>query len=207
MDYKGGSNYAVFNTPKGKMAFRLATHNAKGSNFKRDNADINISVYIAKDKYKQPDSLIAFDEYRISVKDFEENKDDFVASLVESVDSALETGIFKQPRHTEKTVDGGVRFRFIGEKGAEGRVPWREGETLADAMSRVRKNRNRLVIEVDKMERRREMGKPIDELAYEDAKAELAQARKELRYMEIGAVGGGKKIKKGILLRNICEKK
>ena len=38
MSYSGRSNYVVYDTPKGRMAFRLTDHNAFGKNFERDKA-------------------------------------------------------------------------------------------------------------------------------------------------------------------------
>lgn len=38
MNYSGRSNYVVYDTPKGRMAFRLTDHNAFGKNFERDKA-------------------------------------------------------------------------------------------------------------------------------------------------------------------------
>ena len=110
MDYKGNSNYVTFNTPYGTMTLRIAEHNAKGDNFARDNSAMNVSVYIARNEYEQPESSVPFDEYRISEEDFNNNKEDFVKSLIESVDDALTTGEFTQPRHTEKVVEDGAKL-------------------------------------------------------------------------------------------------
>ena len=98
MDYAGNSNYAVFNISNGTMAFRLSTHNANGENFAQDNAAMNVSVYIARNEYEQPESSVPFDEYQISEEDFNNNKEDFVKSLIESVDDALTTGVYAGSR-------------------------------------------------------------------------------------------------------------
>ena len=117
MNYAGNSNYAVFNTPNGTMAFRLGTHNAYGDNFAQDNADENVSVYVALNTYNHPESSIPYVEYKISESDFYENREDFVKSLVESVDNAITTGEFTQPRHTEKVKD--TRFEITEDVEAD----------------------------------------------------------------------------------------
>ena len=47
LSLQGRSDYAVYDTPNGRLAFRLTDHNANGNNFEQDEADINISVYVA----------------------------------------------------------------------------------------------------------------------------------------------------------------
>ena len=64
MSYKGRSNYGVYDTPKGRFAFRLTEHNAFGDNFAQDNAPQNVSVYIAINEYDVPDSQIPYKEYK-----------------------------------------------------------------------------------------------------------------------------------------------
>lgn len=121
MSYAGNSNYVVYDTPAGRLAFRLANHNARGDNFKRDNAQKNISVYVALEDYEQPGSSIPFTEYRISQEDFERHKDEFISSLVESVGNALNTGEFTQPSYTTKE-----------EYGPEESTPFHEDDFFAN---------------------------------------------------------------------------
>ena len=66
------------------------------------------------------------------------------------------------------------------------RVPWKDGESLADAISRVRKKKNLLTIELSDMDRRRDSGKEIDEHRYAEVRGEKDAAEKVLRYMEVG---------------------
>ena len=72
------------------MTLRIAEHNAKGDNFARDNAAMN--------EYEHHESSVPFDEYQISEEDFNNNKEDFVKSLIESVDDALTTGVYAGSR-------------------------------------------------------------------------------------------------------------
>ncbi len=135
LDYQGNSNYAVYDTPAGRLAFRLANHNAFGDNFARDNADQNISVYVALNEYDQPDSAISYTEYRISPRDYARHKDEFAKSLIESVGTAIETGTFPQPRFTEKVVDGDrdAEYQKAVEQG-----DWDKVDTMLREEARLR---------------------------------------------------------------------
>lgn len=62
MDREGATDYAVYDIPNGRMAFRLADHNANGNNFEKDDADSNISVYVAIKEYPDPESEFPFTE-------------------------------------------------------------------------------------------------------------------------------------------------
>jgi len=65
LNLEGRSDYAVYDTPNGKMAFRLTDHNANGNNFIQDDAEINISVYVAFNEYNYVDTDVHYKEYKI----------------------------------------------------------------------------------------------------------------------------------------------
>lgn len=71
MSYSGRSNYVVYDTPKGRMAFRLTDHNAFGKNFERDKAKQNISVFVGRNEYGVPESELPYKEYKISIMERE----------------------------------------------------------------------------------------------------------------------------------------
>ena len=80
MNYSGRSNYVVYDTPKGRMAFRLTDHNAFGKNFERDKAKQNISVFVGRDEYGVPEleipSVHGKDAMRL-ISEMNTNKSDF----------------------------------------------------------------------------------------------------------------------------------
>ncbi len=90
----GVSDYTIYITPKGRLAFRLTNHNAKGDNFSQDNADQNISVYVAYQEFIVPPSLIPYTEYRITKETFESDKQKCIEEIVKAVENAINTGDF-----------------------------------------------------------------------------------------------------------------
>ena len=117
LKYAGRSSYAVYDTPKGRVAFRLSDHNAFGDNFKRDNADRNVSVYIERDRYDAPKSDVEFREYRCPLEAFEKDKAATVDALLQGVDNLLKTGEFVDETGTFKEVptDSDTLFRTSEE--------------------------------------------------------------------------------------------
>lgn len=97
MDREGATDYAVYDIPNGRMAFRLADHNANGNNFEKDDADSNISVYVAIKEYPVPESEIPFTEYKISEETFNNNREVAVRAIVDAVASALSGNGFSIP--------------------------------------------------------------------------------------------------------------
>lgn len=106
MSYAGKSNYGVFDTPNGRFAFRLANHNAFGDNFAQDNAEQNVSVYVALNEYNVPESQIPYQEYKVLPEAFEAHREEFVRSLIDSMDSVLRTGEFIPPAYSVLVHDG-----------------------------------------------------------------------------------------------------
>ena len=97
MDREGATDYAVYDIPNGRMAFRLADHNANGNNFEKDNADSNISVYVAIKEYPVPESEIPFTEYKIAEETFNNNREVAIRAIVDAVASALSGKGFSIP--------------------------------------------------------------------------------------------------------------
>ena len=85
----GTSDYAVYNTPNGRFAFRLADHNANGDNFRQDNAKINISVYVAFREFNIPESDVQYKEYKILPEVYNENKQKVIESIIKAVSDTL----------------------------------------------------------------------------------------------------------------------
>lgn len=95
MNMIGKTDYVVYETPKGKVALRLGEHNAKGDNFKQDNADINISIYIAFHEYEVEPSEVVFTEYKILPETFESNKESVIKAIIKAVDKILKGNDFE----------------------------------------------------------------------------------------------------------------
>lgn len=73
----------------------------------------------------------------------------------------------------------GIRF-------ASREMPWNEGESLGDALSRNLKEKARLEIELNKLERKRDAGKEYDADRYDAVKTRLADIREGIRFMQNG---------------------
>ena len=93
----GATVYVVYDIPKGRMALRLADHNANGNNFEQDNANSNISVYVAFREFDVPESQIPFREYKIPVETFNTRRKEVVDAIINAVDSALKGDEFNIP--------------------------------------------------------------------------------------------------------------
>lgn len=90
----GASDYAIYNTPNGKFALRIADHNANGNNFKQDDAKINISVFVAFKEYNVPESKVEYIEYKIRPDVFNANKQIVIEALINAVAKTLYGGDF-----------------------------------------------------------------------------------------------------------------
>ena len=75
LSLQGRSDYAVYDTPNGRLAFRLTDHNANGNNFEQDEADLNLSVYVAFEEFDHVECSIHYKEYRIALDVFEANRE------------------------------------------------------------------------------------------------------------------------------------
>ena len=97
MGMEGATDYAIYDIPNGRMAFRLADHNANGNNFEQDEADVNISVYVEIRKFDVPESSIPFTEWKISEEIFNNNREGVVRAIVDGVANALNGEEFSLP--------------------------------------------------------------------------------------------------------------
>ena len=104
LQYHGQGSYAVYDTGNGLLAFGFNNHNAFGDNFIQDNADKNVSVYVAEKEFLHPDSDVEYTEYRYSVEDFNAHKQEIFKNLVESVGVALEGKEFPDLKYAKKAV-------------------------------------------------------------------------------------------------------
>lgn len=94
MIYHGQSSYNYYITPKGLLNFRISNHNANPKNFKANNADFNISVYVALFEHKYPDADVEYTEYRYSKEDYESYAEKIIDAIINGFGHALETGEF-----------------------------------------------------------------------------------------------------------------
>jgi hypothetical protein len=94
MIYHGQSSYNYYITPKGLLNFRISNHNANPKNFKANNADFNISVYVALFEHKYPDADVEYTEYRYSKEDYEAYAEKIIDAIINGFGHALETGEF-----------------------------------------------------------------------------------------------------------------
>lgn len=90
LSLQGRSDYAVYDTPNGRLAFRLTDHNANGNNFEQDEADINLSVYVAFEEFDHVECSIRYKEYRIASDVFEANRETCINAIINGVYNALE---------------------------------------------------------------------------------------------------------------------
>ena len=74
MNMSGATDYSVYNTPKGRFALRIADHNANGDNFEQDDANINISIYVAFREFNVPNSKVKYTEYKIQPDIYNKDK-------------------------------------------------------------------------------------------------------------------------------------
>ena len=97
MGRQGATDYAIYDIPNGRMAFRLADHNANGNNFEQDEADVNISVYVEIKKFDVPESSIPFTEWKITEERFNNNREGVIRAIVDGVSNALNGNEFSLP--------------------------------------------------------------------------------------------------------------
>lgn len=92
MQDKGGSRYSVLRTNAGDtVAIRLSDHLANGNNFKRDNADSNLSIVIERHVYgTQGESDIEYTEAVIKQETFNQKPEEVIKAIVNGVNNVLE---------------------------------------------------------------------------------------------------------------------
>ena len=95
LNLEGRSDYAVYDTPNGKMAFRLTDHNANGNNFIQDDAEINISVYVAFNEYENVDTDVHYKEYKIRPEVFNSKRVECINAIINAVNNALNGNEFE----------------------------------------------------------------------------------------------------------------
>lgn len=87
---QGRFDYAVYDTPNGRFAFRLTDHNANGNNFEQDEADINFSVYVAFEEFDHVECSIHHKEYRIAPEVFDANREACINAIINGVHNSFE---------------------------------------------------------------------------------------------------------------------
>ena len=96
MEYKGQGVYATYYTPKGTLTLRFNNHNAQGDNFKKDNADQNISIYVDLHHVEPSKSSIPYVEFVYTKDDFNAHSEEIFTDVMQSLGIALDTGDFPQ---------------------------------------------------------------------------------------------------------------
>ena len=90
LETRGGSRYTILQTDGGHtVAIRLSNHAANGDNFKRDNADNNLSIVVERRRFDAKPSEIEFTEVTIPLSIFEMRANDVVKAIVNGVDDVL----------------------------------------------------------------------------------------------------------------------
>ena len=93
LNYRGGSNYSNYETPRGVLSLRLSGHNANGNNFSPEN--INISVFVALFEYEHIKSSVKYTEYRITKETYNKYPKKVVYEIVTAVERALSGEVFE----------------------------------------------------------------------------------------------------------------
>lgn len=105
MNRFGGTDYAVYEIPTGRMAFRLSDHNANGNKFEQDETEVNISVFVAFKEYNVPESKIPFTEFKIKPEIFESKRENVIRAIIIAVQNALNGDDFDIPEEFADRVD------------------------------------------------------------------------------------------------------
>lgn len=93
LNYRGGSNYSNYDTPRGVLSLRLSGHNANGNNFSPEN--INISIFVALFEYEHIKSSVKYTEYRITKETYNKYPKKVVYEIVTAVERALSGEVFE----------------------------------------------------------------------------------------------------------------
>ena len=120
------SNYGSFDLPNGnRLAIRVSNHNARVSNFDRNNEDNGISIVISSHRNKGLDNdgtahLVEFFYNRRSIENAEGKP---LAEIVKSIKQALYSGEFKDTtglaERQEVNAKDAIRFQSVGERAGE----------------------------------------------------------------------------------------
>jgi len=87
LDYRGGSYYKDYETPKGVLSLRISGHNANGNNFSPEN--INISVYVTLFEYEHIRTNVKYTEFRITEDTYNKDPQKVAHEIVDAVERAL----------------------------------------------------------------------------------------------------------------------
>jgi len=87
LQYRGNSNYANYETPRGVLSLRLSGHNANGNNFSP--AHINVSVFVALFEYEHIQTTVKYIEYKIPEETFKNHMQEVVNEIVLATERAL----------------------------------------------------------------------------------------------------------------------
>ena len=93
LNYRGGSNYSNYETPKGVLSLRLSGHIANGNNFSPEN--INISIFVALFDYEHIKSSVKYTEYRITKETYNKYPQKVIYEIVTAVERALSGEVFE----------------------------------------------------------------------------------------------------------------
>lgn len=103
LNYRGGSNYANYDTPRGVLSFRLSGHNANGNNFSTDN--VNISVFVALYEYEHIQTSVRYVEFRISEEIYSNDPQKVVYEIIAAFERTLNGDAFEINKEiAEKTL-------------------------------------------------------------------------------------------------------
>lgn len=105
MDREGATDYVIYDVPNGRMAFRLADHNANGNNFEQDSANTNISVYVAIREFDVPSSKTSYTEFKITEETFNKNRELTIRAIIDAVRNALNGQEFNIPESIAQRKD------------------------------------------------------------------------------------------------------
>ena len=164
MDREGATDYAVYDIPNGRMAFRLADHNANGNNFEKDNADSNISVYVAIKEYPVPESEIPFTEYKIAEETFNNNREVAIRAIVDAVASALSGKGFSIPESIAERHDYPINESKTNKNMKKNIIKLNESQLRKVIAESVKKVLNEDYSKTKTQELAETIGKKIDEI-------------------------------------------
>lgn len=103
------SHYGIFETPDGKVAFRLSGHTAEGDNFRQNGTLKNTSVVIQMYDLQHGESNVPYEEFVYPKDVFNANREKVVAAIMNGVGKMIDTGKF---------VDSTGLARYTENKGA-----------------------------------------------------------------------------------------
>ena len=139
------SNYGTFALPNGKtLAIRISNHNARVSNFDKNNENNGISIVISSHRNKRlnNDGKAHIVEYFYHRRAIENATGKPLAEILESIKDAINSGEFKDTtglaERQEVNGEDVMRYQLIGEQGAERADHAEEVSTRLDNLSVAR---------------------------------------------------------------------